>query len=228
MTEISFAKSFLSALDSRPIKLSGDHVSDPKKYPSQSAYILPKMPSPMPKRRKLSSPADPSSPGAPPAASAPPTATVTLKPMRAAAQPVTLASQALSTSVYAIKTLYAAQTGTSVDKIKLLLHKKPCADSKTLKELLPEADADADADAGRQIPVAVVEKDTLWKGFAAAKAHAAPKPNAADVPVTQGASGGEALQSEAFWEDLKGFLVQRLRDEAEGERVVGLFRKAVL
>ncbi|TKA62921.1 hypothetical protein B0A49_06749 [Cryomyces minteri] len=226
------------------------------------------MPSPMPKRRKLSSPADPSSPGVPPAASAPPTATVTLKPMRAAAQPVTLASQALSTSVYAIKTLYAAQTGTSVDKIKLLLHKKPCADSKTLKELLPEADADADADAGRALEFSVMllggvvalpaakspspssspaageagtpalespdptappqEKDTLWKGFAAAKAHAAPKPNAADVPVTQGASGGAALQSEAFWEDLKGFLVQRLRDEAEGERVVGLFRKAVL
>ncbi|KAL2358091.1 cell-cycle control medial ring component [Cryomyces antarcticus] len=224
MTEISFAKSFLSALDSRPVKLSSDHVSDPKKHPSQSAYILPKMPTPMPKRRKLSSPTDPSSPGADPASSAaPPTTSVTLNPMRAAAaQPVTLASQALSTSIHAIKTLYAAQTGTSVDKIKLLLHKKPCADSKTLKELLP----DGDADAARALEFGVMLLGGA--GFAAAKAHAEPKPNAADVPVTQGATGGEALQSEAFWEDLKGFLVQRLRDEAEGERVAGLFRKAVL
>ncbi|KAK5137690.1 hypothetical protein LTR04_004427, partial [Oleoguttula sp. CCFEE 6159] len=162
----------------------------------------------MPKRRKLSSPTDPSSPGADPASSAaPPTTSVTLNPMRAAAaQPVTLASQALSTSIHAIKTLYAAQTGTSVDKIKLLLHKKPCADSKTLKELLPDGDADAARALefgvmllGGAVPLPAAtspslsspaageartpalespdptapprEMDTLWKGFAAAKAH---------------------------------------------------------
>src|ERR1700760_214316 len=34
MTEISFTRSFLSALDSRPIKLSSDHTSDPRKFPS--------------------------------------------------------------------------------------------------------------------------------------------------------------------------------------------------
>jgi len=34
MTEISFARSFLSALDSRPMKLSSDHISDPRQLPS--------------------------------------------------------------------------------------------------------------------------------------------------------------------------------------------------
>lgn len=44
--------------------------------------------------------------------------------------------------------------------------------------------------------------------------------------VAQGASGMEVLRGEEFWGDLKGFLIQRLRDEGEGERVFGVFRKA--
>jgi len=36
MSEVTFAKSFLATLDKRPIKLTADHVSDPRKYPGQS------------------------------------------------------------------------------------------------------------------------------------------------------------------------------------------------
>lgn len=36
MSEISFAKSFLATLDKRAVKLSSDHVADPRKYPAQS------------------------------------------------------------------------------------------------------------------------------------------------------------------------------------------------
>jgi len=39
--------------------------------------------------------------------------------------------------------------------------------------------------------------------------------------------GAEVLKSEAFWSDLKGFLVQRLKDEEEGDRVWGVFKKVV-
>ena len=39
--------------------------------------------------------------------------------------------------------------------------------------------------------------------------------------------GGEVLKTEEFWGDLKGFLVQRLKDEGEGERVWGVFRAAL-
>lgn len=44
--------------------------------------------------------------------------------------------------------------------------------------------------------------------------------------VAQGPSGAEELKTEAFWGDLRGFLVQRLRDEGEGERLAGVFREA--
>lgn len=47
-----------------------------------------------------------------------------------------------------------------------------------------------------------------------------------DNKVAQGASGKEVLATDEFWVDLKGFLVQRLRDEAEGERLFSTFRKA--
>lgn len=40
-------------------------------------------------------------------------------------------------------------------------------------------------------------------------------------------AGKEVLKTEEFWSDLKGFLVQRLKDEGEGERVAGVFRKAL-
>lgn len=40
MTEVIFARSFLSALDSRPQKLSADHVEDPKSYPARPPVRL--------------------------------------------------------------------------------------------------------------------------------------------------------------------------------------------
>jgi len=48
-----------------------------------------------------------------------------------------------------------------------------------------------------------------------------------EVPsVAQGESGHAVLSKEEFWGDLKGFLLQRLRDEDEGEKVYATFRKA--
>lgn len=51
-------------------------------------------------------------------------------------------------------------------------------------------------------------------------------PDAGVGKVAQGESGLETLKNEEFWSDLKGFLTQRLRDEAQGEKVYGLFRGA--
>jgi len=47
--------------------------------------------------------------------------------------------------------------------------------------------------------------------------------------IGEGVIGGgrEVLKTEEFWGDLKGFLVQRLKDEEVGERVCGIFRKAL-
>ncbi|KAK7555371.1 hypothetical protein IWX91DRAFT_346686 [Phyllosticta citricarpa] len=37
MTELAFAKQFLSALDARPMRISPDHVVDAREYPAQPA-----------------------------------------------------------------------------------------------------------------------------------------------------------------------------------------------
>lgn len=44
--------------------------------------------------------------------------------------------------------------------------------------------------------------------------------------VAQGPSGKEVVGSDVFWVDLHDFVVQRIRDEKEGERLVGVFKKA--
>lgn len=40
MSELAFCKSFLSALDARPVKLSSDHIADARQYPAQGAVSL--------------------------------------------------------------------------------------------------------------------------------------------------------------------------------------------
>lgn len=52
-----------------------------------------------------------------------------------------------------------------------------------------------------------------------AQAEAEALPHAHDTAT-------QMLQSDEFWADLKDFLVQRLRDEDQGERLVSIFRKA--
>jgi len=45
-------------------------------------------------------------------------------------------------------------------------------------------------------------------------------------PPAQGPSGQEMLQTDDFWDDLKGFLEQRLKDEGEASRLKEVFRGA--
>ncbi|KAI9800440.1 MAG: hypothetical protein M1833_003326 [Piccolia ochrophora] len=201
MTELSFAKQFLTTLDSRPIHLQNDHVEDPKKYPSQPAYILPKMPHPMNKRQKLVPGQERS-------------INVSLKSSRNPPLDVTLSSQPVSTSVHELKLTVADKVGVTVEKVRLLLKKKPCAESKTIKELVTEGDRE-------------VEFSVMVMGGAPAPAPSTDaEKDSTDTSVAQGPSGHEVLQSEAFWDDLKGFLMQRLRDEKEGARVFAAFRSA--
>lgn len=42
-----------------------------------------------------------------------------------------------------------------------------------------------------------------------------------------GISGKDVLATDEFWADLQAFLVQRLKDEKEGERVWKAFRGSV-
>jgi hypothetical protein len=158
---------------------------------------------------------------------------------------VTLSGIALDSTIYDVKTQYAAKTGLQQDKVKLLLNKKPTADLKTLQELGVEADA---------------ELSVMIMGGAAAPSSATSTPAAeekaspvaADVPAPQSlesttsapnseraqAEAGEAkplvgpstaaefLRTDEFWSDLQAFLSQRLRDEDEAKLLAGVFKDA--
>lgn len=110
------------------------------------------------------------------------------------------------------------QTRIPIDKMKLLLNKRPVVDSKVLKELrASEADR-------------TIEFSVMVIGGAAAIPPAAEEEMADDVPVST-AQADEAtveaeLEAEAFWADLKGFLQQRLKAQGKGEELADLFRSS--
>ncbi|KAF4551594.1 Hypothetical protein D9617_13g100950 [Elsinoe fawcettii] len=232
MAEVQFAKSFLSTLDRRPIKLSSDFVSDPKKYPSQSPYILPKPSHPFPKRNAITT--------------SPTTLTINLKPTKSSSPPLTLQKQdpALVT-VLDLKTQYAQHAGLDVSKIKILYNKRPTSDLKTVKDLLPTgATGDVELSvmilggatgtaAGEDIsrastPKVEVPDPSTVVGKGGEKMDVDSGPLSESVGQEKAVSSVEKeLAGETFWGDLRDFLVQRLKDEKEGERLVGLFRGAV-
>ncbi|RQM04767.1 hypothetical protein DH86_00004054 [Scytalidium sp. 3C] len=188
-------ESFISALNSRPTKIPADHVEDPRTYPARGAYILPKMPKSLPKRRKLA-------PGQERSIS------VSLKSLRNPPLDIKLSSQPPSTSILTLKEEVSSQTSIPVDKIRILHKKKPVPDSKVLKDVVGEEEE-------------AVEFSVMVIGGAAVVVGSTEAP-----PAAQGSSGVDELKKDEFWVDLKSYLVQRLRDEKEGERAFEVFKSA--
>jgi hypothetical protein len=237
MNELAFARQFLTALDSRPLKLQSDHVADPRGYPAQGAvcmnrmlvslaltlrkYTLPKAPNQSMKRKRESTSTAPGS------EKSGPTITVSLKNLKSPSSSLQLESQTPTTSIYDLKSAYAAKSGGDVSKIKLLYNKKPTTDSKTLKDLLGDA-----ANATKDVEFSVMVMGGGATGGKATPSPAAspaveiPQPDIPPTPVAQGSSGAELLKSAAFWDDLKGFLQQRLKDETEAARLASLFKSS--
>ncbi|KAK4101010.1 hypothetical protein N658DRAFT_449894, partial [Parathielavia hyrcaniae] len=267
-TEVTFAKTFLTLLDSKPSKLSPDHIEDPRSYPGTSPYILPRHPSCKPfSTSSLPTTSSSSSPSSSsPSSSSPSTTTTTttkqkknpgseravkvvLRSSRNPPLELVLPACALSTSLAEIKERVAAELGldvvADVSKIKLLHNKKPAgADSKALKDLLSGGGGAAAAGAGEVVELGVMvlggaaavvgkkkeEKKEEGEGagekeMAAGEGQGGVHVTAA-APVAQGLSGIAVLQTEDFWGDLKGFLQQRVRDEAVAGEAVGVFKAA--
>ncbi|OQO03719.1 hypothetical protein B0A48_10384 [Cryoendolithus antarcticus] len=244
MSEVTFAKSFLSQLDKKPIKLPSDHVSDPRQYPNQSPFTLPRQTHPFP-RRAVGVGAKAGEKEA--------TVSVTLAPVRGGEGPVTLEGVGLDTSVHDLKTKYAEKTALPQEKIKLLYNKKPAGDLKTLKELgvtgsTVELGVMVLGGASAAVTPAAVEKgnpinDTTPAVPAVPAAAAEDKMDVDDPPSAipgpgsetakaesegkaKGPSGPGALNTGEFWTDLQEFLTQRLRDGEEAERLIKVFKIA--
>lgn len=141
--------------------------------------------------------------------------TVHIKSLRNPPLDIKLTSQPLNTSILDIKTAVAEQASLLVDKIKVLYKKKPVADSKALKELLGDDETS-------------VEFTVMVMGGAAAASPAASPAAKAEEPAestnpAQGVSGEAVLATDEFWTDLRGFLLQRIRDEKITEDLFAKF-----
>lgn len=226
MSETAFAASILSTLSTLPITRPADSVPDPRTL-SGAAPTLAKMAKAFIPPTRGSGPAQGSSAGV----------AVTLRPLKAAPSvPASVAVEAeWGTSVYEIKVAAGRRTGYAADKIKVLWGKRPVVDSKTLGEVVGE---EGRKDSSVELGVMFVGSPTMAVGDGAATtpatAAAAAAAKAGDVemtqeeetPVAQGQSGEAVLETEEFWNDLSGFVLQRVRDEAVAKHLMEGFRKS--
>lgn len=144
--------------------------------------------------------------------------TVTVKSLRNPPLDIKLTSQPLKTSILDIKTAVAEQASLQVDKIKVLHKKKPVGDSKVLKDLVGDDETSVEF----SIMVMGGAAAAASQGSVGPKAEDGAGAGAATNPA-QGVSGEAVLQTDQFWTDLRGFLLQRIRDEAVTEELFGKF-----
>jgi hypothetical protein len=116
----------------------------------------------------------------------------------------------VTTSILDVKRLFAAKSHLPTDKIKLLYQKRPVGDTKMIKEVFK-----GDVKQGMELGVMIMG-GTAVKG----------KVEGETAAQAQGTSASAVLQTEEFWTDLKGYLVQRLKDEKKGERVWAVCKEA--
>ncbi|GKZ39057.1 hypothetical protein AbraIFM66950_011739 [Aspergillus brasiliensis] len=226
MSEVTFIKSFLSSLDSRPIKLRADYVLDEERVGPRVPYLLPRLSAPhpeMPKKvQRTQAPGSSKS------------ITVQLKSARNPAFEFSLPNAPISTtSVQDLKDavqerVVDAQDGkVSLDKIKILYKRKPVT-GKTIAEVL--ADEPEMLTGGKEVEFGVmimggakfVEGQQVGGGSAGGEGDV----STAVPKAAVGPSGEEVLRTEAFWDDLQGFLEQRLKDSEEAKRLRGVFKGA--
>ena len=123
----------------------------------------------------------------------------------------------------------------SLDKIKILYKKKPVTGNKTVAEIL--ADESDMLVGGREVEFGVMimggaqaihvdlDGDTMETATdTAPTAAAATGVEDGGIPKPAvGPHGEEVLRTDGFWDDLQGFLEQRLKDEETAKRLRGMF-----
>ena len=126
-----------------------------------------------------------------------------------------------------------------VNKVKVLYNKKPIPPS---KNTLAEAVSSEDVSSGKplELGIMILGGVTSTASPSQAGTPAVSTPSAVIAPVQdpmegisqeashapqQGSKGAHLLETDEFWDDLQGFLEQRLKDEAEAARLRGIFRE---
>jgi hypothetical protein len=143
---------------------------------------------------------------------------------------------ASKTSIYDLKTQYSTQASIPATKIKILYKKKPVADSKLVSEVIG-SDAAGEVEFGVMVMGGGAVGSPATGGTPVTSPPAAAPSEAdkglagamegveASTPAV-GPHGKEVVATEEFWSDLKNFVMQRTKDEAEAERLTKVFRGA--
>ena len=158
-----------------------------------------------------------------------PSLTVSLKSLRNPPLDLSFSAQAATTSVLELKQKVAAAIGTpGTEKIRLLYRKKPCADSKSIKDLVGDEDGVREIEFSVMVmggtTAAVEKEEEAAKGEEQVGGEGDVQME--DAPVTQGESGTMVMDRAEFWEDLKEFLEQRVRDPETAEQATRTFQQA--
>lgn len=171
----------------------------------------------MTKRPRLSpAPSHTTNPGAAP------TVTIALKSLRNPPIDLRLAGQSPGTSIHDLKVAVAEQLGEkATEKIRVLYKKKPCADSKTIAEVVGEETKGGDVEFAVMVIGWMAPQVPEVTEAAAVGADA----GTSEAPVAQGVSGEAVVETDEFWGDLKGWLLQRVRDEGVAAEALGCFRQ---
>ncbi|RJE27447.1 hypothetical protein PHISCL_00181 [Aspergillus sclerotialis] len=231
MTELAFTKSFLSTLDSKPVKLRADHVFDPDRvglrvpvlkpaspFPSLPGYTLPRLQPPrpeMPKKVKRQQ-----APGSLKSIN------IHLKSARNPSLDFTVSNAPISTTSVedmkeAVREKVVDSSGgkITVEKIKILYKRKPVT-GKTVAEML--VDEPEMLTGGKEVELGVM----IIGGAKAVEADAQEEKRGGEDGGGKSVERDGELHTEAFWDDLQGFLGQRLKDDAQARKLRGLFKDA--
>ena len=184
MTELSFAKSFLSTLDSRPLKLQSDHASDPKTLEITAPYMFPRMPTAF--KKLVASGEDGGK------VQKQYTLNITLKSSKNPVMSLSLPSTDVGTSTLALKEKVAKELKIEgTDSIRVLYKRKPAGDVKTVKEVVGGDDVGQEVDFGVMV--------MGYKDDATKKDEDTPMKDV-EEGVAQGPNGEEVLSGEGLLE----------------------------
>jgi len=224
MTEISFSRTFLSALDARPVKISSDHVSDPKKLTGSFIYTIPRYPNAPPFGTQQTSiaPTDGSAPDETQAAGT----QISLRNLKSPTFTLTTSLPAENTSIYDLKSAYSTHFTVPAEKIKVLdlSNKRPIPDSKLVSDFV--IDGKDDVEFGIMLLGGVTPTvPSAAPAVDASSAEAAAAASKAEDVEMRDADTKDVLATQEFWSELEGWLDGKVGKE-EGKRLVGVFKKA--